>query len=661
MEGNTPQGENEISTPDKKLSYKKDLWMYFDDINEKFFFERNKAKTLLYIISQKNDIDYEYSESLKYLFNQYITQFDAHQEQINSNIDNEKNTLNKAIKSLINGLKMESELYLNHTKNILENFIKPLEGFIMNQCEISNEFSRLMKSYEKEFMNAYKQVEEKQLNFFQGGKSIENTINKLEKIKYKNKRENYDKNIEEKNINNNDIDIDDEEKEMIEKMNEILEKNKTTSKQLQLDYQEYIKKANVEREKYIKLSENLYDKVQRLDEEFIKQMKTKIIFLTENELKLIDNIKNNISSTLQLSKEINIENEINLFINSKSTKFSHPKLFEYVDYNPYIILRNRKGHIDAIESEISSKIVECLKETFKYDKTKDNLIQEENIKFINDTVNDIWDGNKYNDNKLEKLFKDHIYRMNFLHMLNQYRVEGVFILQNESFQNFTKTLSSILEKSIIDKDYESIKYCMILSQTFYLQTETKKILLQSCMTQNEIWKQKDFWIDIIEYSINEEINTEKEYYVFLSENRESREKRIESAVISNLITFLFNMKLFGYSEDKSKLVIDQFIKKYNIDGNLIYATNISIKEVQEDIIIQSVDSIINNEINQDNEIKTPTKGEDINNNKTNDINLNKSDKKEINDDNNIIKDNNNKSKKIEDKIKNEIDNPQINS
>ena len=661
MEGNTPQGENEISTPDKKLSYKKDLWMYFDDINEKFFFERNKAKTLLYIISQKNDIDYEYSESLKYLFNQYITQFDAHQEQINSNIDNEKNTLNKAIKSLINGLKMESELYLNHTKNILANFIKPLEGFIMNQCEISNEFSRLMKSYEKEFMNAYKQVEEKQLNFFQGGKSIENAINKLEKIKYKNKKENYDKNIEEKNINNNDIDIDDEEKEMIEKMNEILEKNKTTSKQLQLDYQEYIKKANVEREKYIKLSENLYDKVQRLDEEFIKQMKTKIIFLTENELKLIDNIKNNISSTLQLSKEINIENEINLFINSKSTKFSHPKLFEYVDYNPYIILRNRKGHIDAIESEISSKIVECLKETFKYDKTKDNLIQEENIKFINDTVNDIWDGNKYNDNKLEKLFKDHIYRMNFLHMLNQYRVEGVFILQNESFQNFTKTLSSILEKSIIDKDYESIKYCMILSQTFYLQTETKKILLQSCMTQNEIWKQKDFWIDIIEYSINEEINTEKEYYVFLSENRESREKRIESAVISNLITFLFNMKLFGYSEDKSKLVIDQFIKKYNIDGNLIYATNISIKEVQEDIIIQSVDSIINNEINQENEIKTPTKGEDINNNKTNDINLNKSDKKEINDDNNIIKDNNNESKKIEDKIKNEIDNPQINS
>ena len=142
MEIKTQKEENinKISSKEK-LTYKEDLWMYFDSINEKFFFERNKAKTLLYIISQKNDIDYEYSESLNYLFNQYITQFDAHQRKFNPNIDNGKSTLNEAIKSLINGLKTQSEIYLNHTKNISENIIKSLEGFIMNQCEISTEFS----------------------------------------------------------------------------------------------------------------------------------------------------------------------------------------------------------------------------------------------------------------------------------------------------------------------------------------------------------------------------------------------------------------------------------------------------------------------------------------------------------------------------------------
>ena len=36
----------------------------------------------------------------------------------------------------------------------------------MNQCEINNEFSVLMKSYEKDFMNTFKLLEEKQINFY---------------------------------------------------------------------------------------------------------------------------------------------------------------------------------------------------------------------------------------------------------------------------------------------------------------------------------------------------------------------------------------------------------------------------------------------------------------------------------------------------------------
>ena len=119
-------------------------------------------------------------------------------------------------------------------------------------------------------------------------------------------------------------------KEMIEGMSEILEKNKISARQLQLDYQDYIIKANAEREKYIKGCENLYDKVQHLDEEFLNVMKAQLISITQNKLNLIENIKVNISKTLKLSNEINIQNDINLFINSKITKFNPPKKFEYI-------------------------------------------------------------------------------------------------------------------------------------------------------------------------------------------------------------------------------------------------------------------------------------------------------------------------------------------
>ena len=275
-------------------------------------------------------------------------------------------------------------------------------------------------------------------------------------------------------------------------------------------------------------------------------------------------------------------------------------------------------------------------------------MQEENINFINETVNDIWDGNNFNKTQLENLFKEHIYRMAFLHMLNQYRVEGVFVLQETSFQNFCITLMSLIEKALNEDDYECVKFCMILSQTFYLQAE-KKILLQSCMTLNPIWQEKNFWIKLIEYSINDEINNSINYTMFLTEDGNARQKRVDSAVLSNLITFLFNMKLFGYSDDKSKIVIDEFIKKYNIDGNLVYATSVNIRDIQDDIIIGSVDSIINNEIKEDNKINIKTEENNINNDTNNSNNKNINEKKESNIENKDINNNNEENKNNEDK------------
>ena len=620
---------NDDKDKNEKFSYKKDLWMYFDKIKDKFFFDRTKAKALLYIISQKNDIEYEYSESLKYLYNQFVIQFDHPTNQTYSNNINNDNSLNITINHLINSLKNESELFANHSQDILENVIKPLEGFIMNQCELCHELIDLMENYEKEFKFVNQQMEQKQINFHHGAKSVETAINKLELVKNrinnKNKKEELDDSF------NNDkhifsLEDEDSENEMIEKLNEMVQKNSSMAIQLQKEYQDYIIKANNEREKYIKLSEHIYDKVQNLDEEFIKMMKNQIKLIIDKDINLIENIKKEKIILLDYTNKINHEHDINIFINSKINKFSLPKQFEYVDYNPDVILRNRKGFSESSQHEISLKILENLKQIFKYKKPSTSEIEEENLNFVNDSVNDIWDGNNYNKKKLDVLFKEHIYRLHFLRTLNQYRVEGIFILKNISFQNFCMTLSSLLDSAIIDKDFESIKLCMILSQTFYLEGE-KKILLQSGITLNTIWQKKDFWIKMIEYSINEEINYGKGFLIFLEEDSKSREKRVESAIMSTLITFLFNMKLFGYPEDDIKIVIDEFIEKYKIDGAMIYATNVNMKEIKDDIIVESVENIIKNDLK-----------EDINNNNSNRKNTNDSKNEEKN---NIIRNNTN--------------------
>ena len=586
-----------INADSNKALYKKGLWMYFSSIKNKFFLDRTKAKALLYIISQKNEIEYEYSENLKYLYKQFISQFDNYMSSSHSKYSNE-NSLNITINIFINNLKYESELYANHSKEILNNLIKPLEGFIMNQCEISYELIGLMESYEKEFKLVCQQIEQKKNNFHQAGKNVENALKKLELMKKKQSSK------EEENDNDN-------ENDSIQKFEDIFRKNADTGKLLRIEYEEYIKKANEERERYIKLCENIYDKIQNLDEEYIKMMKNNLKVLINKEMNLIENIQKDKVNILQYVNKINVENDIKAFINSKITKFDPPKPFEYMDYKPDMILRNRESHNGTIQKEINKKIINNLNQIFKFEKSTTNLKEEENINFINETVNDIWDGLSYNNNKLEILFKEHIYRLRFLRMLNQYRIEGIFLLQNMSFKNFCMIISSLLEKSIEYEDYECIKFCMILSQTFYLQGE-KKVSLQSGIALNQIWQDKNFWKNIIEYSIYEDLNISKGYIVFLKEDVKTRERRVESTIISNLITFLFNMKLFGYSEEDTKVVIDEFIEKYNIDKSVVYASDVSMKEIKDDIIVESVDNIVKNDIKEESENDNKLKRENTN-------------------------------------------------
>ena len=176
----------------------------------------------------------------------------------------------------------------------------------------------------------------------------------------------------------------------------------------------------------------------------------------------------------------------------------------------------------------------------------------------------------------------------------------------------------------------------------------KKILLQSGITLNTIWHKKEFWEKIIEYSINEEINYGKGFMIFLEEDSNSREKRVESAIMSTLITFLFNMKLFGCPENEIRIIIDEFIEKYKIDGTMVYATNVNMKEIKYDIIVESVENIIKN--SKENENQNQLKRNNTNDSK-NDKNNSKNPNNKIDKDYKInIEDNKNNKYNKDNKI-----------
>lgn len=128
----------------------------------------------------------------------------------------------------------------------------------------------------------------------------------------------------------------------------------------------------------------------------------------------------------------------------------------------------------------------------------------------------MWNSKKIEFKKVNNLLKNEELRILILREINQHRNEGIFLLDKNSYDNLAKLFNIIINNSKKVKDYEIIKTCMILSTTFYKKLDDK-ILLQKEIMKNEIWKNPNFWEEIIDYSIKEEINNSKGYLIFLEE------------------------------------------------------------------------------------------------------------------------------------------------
>ena len=241
-------------------------------------------------------------------------------------------------------------------------------------------------------------------------------------------------------------------------------------------------------------------------------------------------------------------------------------------------------------------------------------MQEEKLNeseiFIKRCIKLILEEKDYEKDSLLKILENIDNRKIFFEALNQYRIEGIFELKQKTFDELSFLLNYIIKIAYIDEDYYSFKTIIILSQTFYL-TEKKDKFINSNITENEIWKDKIFWEKLIDYSINDELNNSKDFYIYIEEDAKSRNQRINSAITSAIVTFIFNMKLFNFPEDKCRELVSELIQKYNIDGTTIYATLDSINNIIE--IEKNKNQNMNENYEKDNNQNKEKLTEDTNN------------------------------------------------
>ena len=135
-------------------------------------------------------------------------------------------------------------------------------------------------------------------------------------------------------------------------------------------------------------------------------------------------------------------------------------------------------------------------------------------------------------------------------------------LSSELFDIFTKMFSLISDMIIKEKDFDSQKSLLILSQAFYKLEEDKKIFIFNTIKSHELFQKEENWLNYIKYEIEEKINDKNK-----SQNESNKDdiNKIKNEIILSQITNLIPiMKNFDLDNQKLVNIINSIIDFYTI-------------------------------------------------------------------------------------------------
>jgi hypothetical protein len=206
-------------------------------------------------------------------------------------------------------------------------------------------------------------------------------------------------------------------------------------------------------------------------------------------------------------------------------------------------------------------------------------------KIISNMSNNKKDNNSNNfeeedKNNLLNLLNKHHNRIIFLHKLNDYRASCKFEIAEREYKLLGELFFYIINISKAENDYHCVEMVIILSKTYYiLQDKKTKIYLQNLIIDNKYFQSKDFWEELLIYSISKEVmRSNKRDTISIDENK--LKVKNENIIFSQLLSLIDNMFDFGVDGNMIKNIIEPKILYYKIGDNL--------KDTINDVIVSKI-------------------------------------------------------------------------
>ena len=502
---------------------------------------------------------YKYFNSLAKILFEFETKYKALGiEKIINPIENNK--INETVKLINKSIISFTNINETMTKNILNSF-KDINELIKNENVSYDTVLLTLMQYdeEKQKMNQYKKSFEDKMIVIENFIKSDILKNNSNKIKSNIKIDKKDMNDAMKEFINYRISVGETNKKR-------QEFNKSQNNLLKL-YEKVI--IDKEADLYQKMNMNFYT-VQKTEND-----STSLNMEKMKDKKKVNKKEYNKEIISQYMSDFQPDQEINVGHYNIKEK-SYPT---FKDCTPDDVLK---------ASQLSENIIRILRNNILDNYPDCNLqIQESELNLPDIIKNYLEIKIEPTDdekNEIIKLIRDDItIYPQFLTMLSRLRANSKLFKSKNHIQFLEYIINEILIIAENKKDYNAVKNCILLSQTYYIKDEKTdtKIYLFEKIKNNKWIKTVDFWREFILREIKKEFNRYESLYPDQNLNLENNNTNLDKKYLTKvreimftcLISHISNMVDFNIDRRLALKLLDEFVNKYQ------YLDNNNIKEL----------------------------------------------------------------------------------
>ena len=545
--------------------YVEKLWGKIDFLHEKTLKEHSNLNIFSEIITKYQQALTDFSKSIDNIKHKNADIVDAKEK--NNTIDLAITNFKQALKSHVDEFKECS----NHMKkSIINPIIKTIDDKYTEEKELYYQYNKSKNLYNNSKIN----LEKARKEFEASAKICESNIFNMIQSKYQ-------------ALNS---------EEDLVKYEERMKLSITSTKNLEDKYYKLLEDTNKARENEINEQKELLKFYQIINTDFYLKLNCIISYFIPMVKKMFTSILLSMDALDYRFKNINIQQDMNNFIEKNKTDFKRDDPIPFIPYTPEADLTKNFAGIEKKELEtldINYQVISTMHQNFRDIRKDLNMIEEEKkyrLRFLCTQIFKIGPGISFNPKEkkeLINLLKEPFYKSYFLVTLSKQRTKGRFQRSETLIKDLSDIIHNILDESQKNKDYESAKNCIILSQTFFHekknqknQNDIKKIYLFDYI-KNYKWLQSlDFWEGIIEHMIqneiakNEEVNKKNNV---INETQEDIKSRLSNIGFSQVLSYSNNMIEFKIEKKDITKIVDSFIKKYGIEESMAEAIYENIK------------------------------------------------------------------------------------